>query len=629
MSTPLARPAFVRRCCNGLLALCLLSDPAIGAPPAGQPAPVGIDDITLKLKSGQPLVFATFGDSITYPCYHNDWRQNYVTFTVDALRKAYPKASVRIVHAGNMGTARRGLDATRFDRYVLSHKPDVVFIMFGMNEGGGLDPFDRDLTKLIDKTRQSGALPIVLTQNEIIYDSVDGRGRRGLPLYLARAVQVAKREKAPVVDCFAAWKPLAADQRQLAARLNDWIHPNLAGHRLFAKTICQTLWPEAAEFISADVATPNRPGTDPPVACLLPGPRGKQVLRAEGGTWLALWGRRRGGEISDLVFSHATKERPTWSDFTHLTLIGRKPQAVFDHQDRRITAGMLLEREGRVYVVFSWNVGVFMVSIDLNKADWAQRAADMAAWLELTDGPFPRPSIVTYYHPGDGAVLYDGFVQPNGWPAVFCTGFLMAPGAGWEVVKGQEGIWLVTRELKARDPVRQFMFPGHSCIRSVQTTDGKVHYFAQEGPGKPLHAGTVGAPASTATLPAASEMFLPYTARRPTAVIQVQPASAADDGQWLLLHWGSPSEPASHALRKPTETEIGGMIPLPWSSPRGDGITWQKVPRPTAGQPSFAHQSNLSGGQDTMGLLIDDRGQMEFLVRPLSGVNRTIIRTKQ
>src|SRR5437764_944182 len=92
--------------------------------------------ITAKLNDGSPLVFATFGDSITWPCFHTDFRQNYVTFTADALRKAYPRARVRIVHGGNMGTAARGLADSRFERHVLSFKPDVVFLMFGMNDCG-------------------------------------------------------------------------------------------------------------------------------------------------------------------------------------------------------------------------------------------------------------------------------------------------------------------------------------------------------------------------------------------------------------------------------------------------------------------------------------------------------------
>ena len=46
-----------------------------------------------------------------------------------------------------MGSAGRGLEAGRFEQYVLSHRPDAVFLMFGMNDcgagPGGLDAFDQ------------------------------------------------------------------------------------------------------------------------------------------------------------------------------------------------------------------------------------------------------------------------------------------------------------------------------------------------------------------------------------------------------------------------------------------------------------------------------------------------------
>ena len=36
---------------------------------------VTLESITAKLETGQPLTFATFGDSITWPCFHSDFRQ--------------------------------------------------------------------------------------------------------------------------------------------------------------------------------------------------------------------------------------------------------------------------------------------------------------------------------------------------------------------------------------------------------------------------------------------------------------------------------------------------------------------------------------------------------------------------
>ncbi|MBI4582496.1 MAG: hypothetical protein HY717_00490 [Planctomycetes bacterium] len=449
---------------------------------ANEAAVPTLESLTQKFETGRPVTLATFGDSITWPCFHTDGRQNYITLAAEALRQAYPMANIAIVHAGNMGTAERGLAEQRFEKHVLSFNPDAVFLMFGMNDcvGGmaGLDAYDRNLTALIGKARQAGALPIICTQNEIIYDSPDGAGRKALPQYMQRALEVAAREKARAVDCFARWQPLLADGRSLASRLNDWIHPNLAGHRWLAKSILESLWPRAAANLADGVRTPEDAKAPPPVACLLPGPPGKQIVRVEDGTWIALTGRRRGGWITELVFSWAREERPSWSDFRHVTLIGSGPQAVFDHQDRTLTAGLLLERPGRIDVVFSWNIGVFFLSLDPTHPDWTKRAEQPGSWLEHTGEPFVRPTAILHHAKG-GGLLHDAFESPGGWPAVLCSHFKMAPGAGWEVVEGEDGVALATWA-PGQDAAMQFfhtaapLTQGHTPLLAYRSRSGQA-----------------------------------------------------------------------------------------------------------------------------------------------------------
>ena len=427
------------------------------------------------LQDGESLVFATFGDSITFPCYHTDFRQNYMTFTVDALRAAYPNSNVRIIHAGNMGTAGRGLAEARFERYVLAHKPHAVFIMYAMNDcgggPGGLGDFDRNLTTLIRKTREAGALPIVLNQNVII--SHPSAGRSALPLYQTRVLEVAAREQTPGVDCNALWRPLEADPEGLAARLNDYIHPNLAGHRLFTKAILGTLWPEATRFLPDAATTPPRSEEAEAVPSLLPGPPHKQVVRTAGSTWFALSARRRAGRFTDPVLSFADGgPEVAWKDFRHVTLIGPPAAAVFDYQDRELNRGILLLREGFLCPVFSWNIGVSFLRLDLNRADWAERVTNPTAWLAHTDQPFLRPTIIHSSNTGEG-YLHDGYLDEEGRPAVLCSHLQMRPGAGWEVVEGEKGIAHVQWRPGPDRTVLEFPFSGEpACGQGSLRPDG-------------------------------------------------------------------------------------------------------------------------------------------------------------
>jgi|GEM_PF-2448486 len=451
---------------NVLLAILLVA--VVQSHLAGrEPAPTddnGPQGVTSRLASGKPVTLASFGDSITWPCFHTDFRQNYLTLTADALRKAYPAAQITLVHGGNMGSAERGLGGGRFDRHVLSRSPDLIFLMFGMNDclagPAGLDAYDRNLTALIRQSRARDALPVLCSQNEILYDTTDGKPRQALPTYMERMLQVARREKVPFVDCFTQWKEMAAAPDAVVDRLNDAIHPNLAGHRLFARQIVKTLWPDAAQFATDEIRSTSLAEADLK-PCLLPGPAGKQVVRTADGKWLTLTARQHGGRVVELVVSFTRAERPDWDDFQHITLIGRGAHAVFDHSDRTLTGGALLEHSGRIYIVFSWNVGVFFLSLDATKADWTAALHRPQTWLRHTTEPFLRPTAIVHGQQ-DGRVMYDALVTRGGGLAAVIKHFELSPGAGWEKVEGQETLALAARlpdGATSLQPLRQFRNP--------------------------------------------------------------------------------------------------------------------------------------------------------------------------
>lgn len=584
-----------------------------------------------KLKSGAPVVFATFGDSITWPCYHTDYRQNYITFTVDALRRAYSKASIKIVHGGNMGTTRRGLNNGRFEKHVLAFEPDVVVIMFGMNDCGGgpagLEAFDRNLVTLIRKTRAAGATPVLATQNEIFYDSIDGRHRTHLPSYMERTLQVARREDVLAVDCFTLWKPLKTNHPRLAARLNDWIHPNHAGHRLMAKAIVKTLWPDAAKFVSVAERTPPKREEEQATACLLPGPPGKQVLRTAGGMWFAVSGRNRNGGLTDLVLSYSRAKQPEWSSFRHVTLVGPSPNTVFDAMDRTLTAGLLLNKAGRIYVVFSWNVGVFMFTLREPRQEapsafeeWEASLARPEAWLRHQDQPFVRPTVVANSVYREGGLLHDAYLQGDGWPAVLCSDRKLPPGGGFEVTDGVDGISWITRRPGAVDSDRKFIHTGVEVARCMASPDATVFYAAQKQPGGPLTLGILGdSRAAVVADGDATQFMLPSTGPAGFAVVKLrsrQEDASAD--RWERYDWGVSGDQIVHSAGPIPDAPGGsGAIPLPWSDGSGQGIAWWQSSVNAAEPPPFAFQSQLSQGAKQLGILTLQDGRLAFRTLPL------------
>src|SRR5579872_2867611 len=98
------------------------------------PAFPELEALNHRLETGTPVTIAAIGDSITYICWHRDARQNYVTFVTDVLRKAHPRSRIRTLVVGNVQGL--GPRRSRMEQDVVPAHPDVVFIMFGMNDCG-------------------------------------------------------------------------------------------------------------------------------------------------------------------------------------------------------------------------------------------------------------------------------------------------------------------------------------------------------------------------------------------------------------------------------------------------------------------------------------------------------------
>jgi lysophospholipase L1-like esterase len=400
---------------------------------AGTAGPPELEAVNQKLRAGLPVTIAALGDSITFVCFHTDARQNYVTFVVDALRQAYLGAQIKTVIAGNShGLADRLI---RLQQEVLASRADVVFIMFGMNDcvGGdkNLDVYDSSLTEMIRRARAGGALPVIATQNEIMYDSPGGDRRRALPAYMARAAAVASREKCLLVDNFADWQALqAAEGPRWTEYLDDAIHPNLAGHRRFARHTLETLWPEAAPLQYAGLRPPLPQSKIKPVPCLLGGPPDKQILRVTPRTWLALTAGRRGAEVTDLILWIAEDvANPTWKDFRPITLTGPGREALFDWGERSISSAALLIGQGRLFIAFTPTVRMNLLSAENPQGNWYQTLSRKQSYTSflLPSSPIPQDAHGSYQ--ADCEIL-DAFPDAHGYPAYLLRDLLLNVGAG-------------------------------------------------------------------------------------------------------------------------------------------------------------------------------------------------------
>lgn len=196
-----------------------------------------LPNLSKKLHKGEPVTFACLGDSVTGVYYHTGGRRAYTDMLKLALEQALPGVEFTAINAGVSGnTTVNALE--RLDQDVLSHKPDLVTIMFGLNDMTRvpIGDYRANLKALIERCRAAGAEVVLCTPNSVT-DTPD-RPTSKLLEYAAVVREVAASEKVTLADCYSAFEDIRAKSpREWAFLMSDEIHPNMDGHRELARTI--------------------------------------------------------------------------------------------------------------------------------------------------------------------------------------------------------------------------------------------------------------------------------------------------------------------------------------------------------------------------------------------------------
>jgi lysophospholipase L1-like esterase len=213
----------------------------VAAQPRADETP-SVAGVAAELASGQRTVrIVAFGDSITGVYYHTGGRRAWHSMLGLALEKTYPKAKVEMINAGISGhTSAQGL--ARIDADVLAKKPDLVVVMFGMNDvcRADLDTFRANMREIIARCRKAGAAVVLCTLNSVYENPTRPCDR--VAVYAQATRDVAKELSVPLADCHAAYEDVRAkDPTAWRLLMSETIHPGMLGHKLFAEVIAETI----------------------------------------------------------------------------------------------------------------------------------------------------------------------------------------------------------------------------------------------------------------------------------------------------------------------------------------------------------------------------------------------------
>jgi acyl-CoA thioesterase-1 len=163
---------------------------------------------------------------------------SYPLLSLEKIQKANPHAVINAIVTA-IGGEDSVKGAARFEKDVLTLRPDVIFIDYALNDRRLPEAEVEKAWRSMAKAAKAKGVPVVFLTptgaKDVRYEAPDE------PLEIRAAIirKVGAEEGVPVADVFTAWKAelgKGTKQESLLATAN---HPNRRGHAIAAKVIAE------------------------------------------------------------------------------------------------------------------------------------------------------------------------------------------------------------------------------------------------------------------------------------------------------------------------------------------------------------------------------------------------------
>jgi lysophospholipase L1-like esterase len=201
----------------------------------------------------EAVTIVTLGDSITKGVRPGvQAGETFAGLVQEQLRGR--RIPAKVINVG-IGGERTDQAPSRLATDVLTHKPDVVTVMYGTNDSYvdhgkdasrlSITEFDRNLRELVRALRLHGIEPVLMTEPRWAEDAMPNGAREHPNVRLERYVEacreVARDEETGLVDHFKLWTDAEANGQSLRAWTTDGCHPNGRGHHELAAAMLPVL----------------------------------------------------------------------------------------------------------------------------------------------------------------------------------------------------------------------------------------------------------------------------------------------------------------------------------------------------------------------------------------------------
>ena len=190
-----------------------------------------------KLKTGTPLKIIVFGDSISTGAEATEPRYTFFERFKAQLKKQFPKAKITLENGSTGGdTTVQGLE--RLKDKVLTRKPDLVLVGFGMNDHNinsvAPDKFQKNLKSIVEQIKKQTGADVLLYSTFPPNENWNATSHN-MKKYAEITKQIAKETKSAYADVYSVWKKVLKRKDQPSLLNNNINHPNNFGHWMYSQ----------------------------------------------------------------------------------------------------------------------------------------------------------------------------------------------------------------------------------------------------------------------------------------------------------------------------------------------------------------------------------------------------------
>ena len=214
------------------------------------------------LQKQGPINIVIFGDSVSHGAVNGyyDYENVYWNILKKKLNAFRSYIPVNMINASIAGTTADA-SVSRLEGQVLSHRPDLVIVCFGLNDvNGPLEVYLGSLRAIFEGCLAAETDVIFMTPNmlntrvaddtprehyEYAFKTAEMQNGGRMDEFMSAARALAEEMGVSVCDCYAKWKKLAETEditMMLANRIN---HPTSEMHKLFADSLYDMIMGDA------------------------------------------------------------------------------------------------------------------------------------------------------------------------------------------------------------------------------------------------------------------------------------------------------------------------------------------------------------------------------------------------